>query len=38
MAAKISVIGLIMSFYPYLRSAMVRFPFKMNNGQLLMSQ
>ena len=26
MAAKMGVLGLIMSFYPYLRSAMVRFP------------
>ena len=26
MGAKISVLGLIMSFLPYLRSAMVRFP------------
>ena len=27
MAAKISVLGLILSSFPYLRSAMVRFPF-----------
>ena len=26
MAAKMSVLELVMSFYPYLRSAMVRFP------------
>ena len=26
MAAQMSVLGLILSFYPYLRSAMVRFP------------
>ena len=26
MAAKISVLGVILSFYPYLRSAMLRFP------------
>ena len=26
MAAKMSVLGLILSFYPYLRSAMIRFP------------
>ena len=26
MAAKISVLGLKLSYYPYLRSAMVRFP------------
>ena len=28
MAAKLSVLGLILSSYPYLRSALVRFPFK----------
>ena len=28
MAVKMSVLGLIMSFPPYLRSAMVQFPFK----------
>ena len=27
MAANMSVLGLILSSYPYLRSAMVRFPF-----------
>ena len=27
MGAKLSVLGLIMPFFPYLRSAMVRFPF-----------
>ena len=27
MGAKMSMLGLILSFYPYLRSAMVRFPF-----------
>ena len=27
MGAKMGVIELVMSFYPYLRSAMVRFPF-----------
>ena len=30
MAGKMSVPGLILSFYPYLRSAMVRFPFSKN--------
>ena len=29
MAAKMSVLGLILSSYPYLRSAMVRFPLRM---------
>ena len=31
MAAKMSVLGLILSSYPYLRSAMVRFPFWLGN-------
>ena len=30
MAAKISVLGLILSSYPYLRSAMVRFSLSLN--------
>ena len=28
MAAKMGILGLILSFYPYLSSAMVRFPLK----------
>ena len=31
MAAKMSVLGLIMSSYPYLRSVMVRFPLESQN-------
>ena len=30
MAAKMSVLGLILSSYPYLRSAMVRFPLQLH--------
>ena len=30
MAAKINVVGMILSSYPYLRSGMVRFPLKYN--------
>ena len=33
MAAKISALGLILSSYPYLRSAMVRFPFVVSLSQ-----
>ena len=35
MAAKMSVQGLIMSFSPYLRSAMVRFPLISRRGTML---
>ena len=31
MGAKLSVLGLIMSFPPYLRSAMIRFPFEFSS-------
>ena len=30
MAAKMGVLGLLLSFYPYLRSAMVRFPLQLD--------
>ena len=33
MAAKMTVLGLILSSYPYLRSAMVRFPFITSNSK-----
>ena len=36
MAAKMSVLGLILSSYPYLRSAMVRFPFNPNEHKIML--
>ena len=35
MAAKMSVLGLMLSAYPYLRSAMVRFPLYMGDDVAL---